>query len=154
MVVVAIIAGMLLLVLRCCFNRVASIKQFFQKLWRSLFWNFFIRMLLESYLELAMNNWIRILVRDNSTWWESASTYFAFTLLSFMTLAGLLTPLFIHCKKSQLKTESFISKYGALTDQLRVEMPSTKYYQMFFMLRRLTFAMIVIFMPKTPWAQV
>ena len=86
---------------------------------RNLFvWNYFIRTLLETAIESSMNAFIRMYFIDTSTWWESLSTSYAFLQLSILTLFGLIVPLFLYKKQSVLTTKAFITRYGALTDQM------------------------------------
>lgn len=72
-----------------------------------------------------------------------------------MALFCVFTPLFLHVKRNQLKDADFNSKFGSLVQDLRKDNSfGVRFYFSMFMLRRLLFASLILYMVDRPWAQV
>ena len=84
-------------------------------MWRAIFWNFIIRTMLETYLESALTNMIKMYAIDTDSWIDASSSIYSVVTLGLMTLFCLLTPVFLFKKSIEtLKDPDFIAKYGSL----------------------------------------
>lgn len=117
-----------------------------------MFWNFVIRLTLEKYLEMSMLLMIKMYAINLESWFEVTGSMFSIVLLTLMTLFNLLVPVFLHCKKSVFKEPEFISKYGSLVADLKVNELAARLYYMMFMLRRQIFTVLIVYVAKRPWA--
>ena len=88
-------------------------------------------------------------INDNS-WFEAAGSSTAIASIGIMTLFCLLTPVFLHCKKSQFKDPAFTAKYGSLVQDMRTDKVSSRFYYLFFMARRLIFTVLIVFVAQRP----
>ena len=87
-----------------------------------------------------------------STWYEIIGSIFAILMLSLMTYFCIMTPVLLFKKKDVLKDPVFIAKYGSLMQDMNTEDSGVRYYYMAFMIRRLIFSSLIVFMVHRPWA--
>ena len=123
-----IAVGLMLSICLLLVWRFKKVQMCIKKLLNLLFWNFFIRSMLETVIECSLNSFIRLYFVDFSSWWETMSTSYAFTQLVFTFLYSLVLPLFLFCKRKVIATEAFKTRYGALTDQMNTSNSSIRYY--------------------------
>ena len=107
-------AVILIILLRLFCFKVAKVKSCLDKIWRMIFWNFIIRTLLETYLEVAIVNMIKIYAINDQSWFETSGSAYCLFILAVLTLFCLFTPVFLHCKRNDFKKPEFIGKYGSL----------------------------------------
>lgn len=151
---VVVLVVIIVVILRIFCFKVECIKAFLSKIWRFFFWNFVIRTILETYLEMSLNNMIKLYALNTETWFETLGSGFSIAILGVMAVFPIFAPIFLKKKRDVLKEPEFISKYGALMQDLRTNSRPIHYYQTFFMLRRLIFAMMIVFASRYPWAQI
>ena len=147
-----LLISLLVIILRLVCSRFNWVKQCLQKIWRTMFWNFVIRSTLEKYLEMSLLLMIKMYAINLENWFEVTGSMFSIVVLTLMTLFNLLVPIFLHCKRSAFKEPEFISKYGSLVADLRVNELAARLYYMMFMLRRQIFTLLIVYVAKRPWA--
>lgn len=125
-IICLVILGVILRLLCYKFQRV---RNFLQKLKRAIFWNFILRFVLEAYLEISLANLIKLHAISDKTWFEAATSTYSISVLALMALFCLLTPVFLHKKADQLEEPEFVSKYGALTLDMKTKLTATKFFQ-------------------------
>ena len=136
----------------CCY-KVERVKQYLKKLYRAIFCNFLIRLVLENYFELSIVYLIRMHAIDTSTWYEILGSSMTLVGLALLVSFCLLTPVFLACKSSTINSVAFIAKYGSLIESMKLSKSFlVKNYFMIFMIRRLIFASVIVFLPFRPWA--
>ena len=119
-----------------------------------MFWNLIIRSIIETYLELQVVLLIKTYAINANSWYEVAGSIYAILALTVLTIFSLLVPLFLHCKRDVLSTPDFTSKYGSLVQDLRTNVPASRFYYTLFMLRRQIFTVLIVFVASFPWAQI
>ena len=97
---VIIVVFLILILMRIFCYKFACIKNLFQKLWRKIFWNTFIRSILETSLELCITHMIKLYTLKESNWFESLTSTYSISTLCTIGLLALLLPVFLYCKKS------------------------------------------------------
>lgn len=147
--VAAIVVFLLLIMaLRLLCSRCDRIKGWLTKIWRAIFWNFIIRTMMETYLELVIANMIKMHAVKFQTWFETVGSTIAIVALAILTIFGLTTPIFLYCKRDALKKPEFIAKYGSLTIDLKMTTMLHRFYVFFFTVRRLIFAAMIVFFAR------
>lgn len=136
------------------FKRVKCCKSCLDRIWRKIFFNFIIRTMLETFLEMAIINMIRMYAVDSSNWYEALGSVIAVGILAICMIFSLLVPVFLYFKRNHLNDESFIAKFGSLTENMNTSSISMRFYFLAFTLRRLLFAALIIYSVKKPWAQI
>ena len=144
----------LVIILRLFCFKVDWVNKALKWLWRKIFWNFIIRTVLEMYLELSLKMGIKLYSLNYSNWFETTNSMTSVISLVLLCLFGLLTPVFLTCKKNQLNSDAFKQKYSSLTHEMRLNSLATRFYFMFFMMRRIALTALIIFLPSKPWAQI
>ena len=142
----------LIILLRLVCFKVAKVKSCLDKIWRMIFWNFIIRTLLETYLEVAIVNMIKIYAINDQSWFETSGSAYCLFILAVLTLFCLLTPVFLYYKRNDFKKPEFIDKYGSLVQDMRISEKGVLLYHAFFMARRFIFSMLIVFLSARPWA--
>ena len=78
-VIVAVLP--ILIFMRIFCYKVARIRNLFTAVWRKIFWNTFIRAILETSLELCITHMIKLYVLDASNRFESLSSAYSISLV-------------------------------------------------------------------------
>ena len=149
-----VLVVVIIIILRIFCFKVQWVKNCLIKIWRMIFWNLIIRTVLETYLEVSLVNMIKMYAINDESWFETAGSTYSISILAGMTLFCLLTPVFLIKKQAQFKNGNFISKYGALTQDMKTREKSVLFYHTFFMTRRLCFSVLIVYLAKRPWAQI
>ena len=145
--------GIILLMMRLCCWKSRRIRSCLIKVHQSIFFNFFLRTTFETVLETSIICMITMHDFDFETGYKLANSSISIASIGGLVVFSLSIPIFLTCKRSQFKTPGFITKYGALIQDLRHENFSTRFFFTFFMVRRLMIAALIVFMTKRPWAQ-
>ena len=89
------------------FRKIDAVRNFVNKIWRKIFWNSFIRMVLETSIEIAIASMIKTFGMSISSPLETASSIY--TVVSLVVLVGLAfaIPFFLHKKGDALNSEKF-----------------------------------------------
>ena len=140
--------------MRMCCWKSTNVRSCLTKLYRSLFFNFFIRTAFETLLETSVICMIKLHVIDYGSGYETVNSTLALVSVGGLTLFCLVIPIFLTCKSDQFETPEFIAKYGALIQDLRHTNVSTRFFYMFFMARRLSLAALIVFLTKRSYAQI
>ena len=154
MYAVALAAAVFLVLLRIFCWKVSCVKNLMTKIWNKLFFNFFIRSTVETFLELAINNMIKMYALNWADWYQTLDSSIGVGSLVAITVLALFIPVFLTCKRNQLNTDAFKIRYGSLTQDMRTKNASIRFFFCFFMLRRLIIASLIVFSTARPWLQV
>ena len=153
-ILLVFVIALLVIITRLACSRFDCVKKCLDYIWRTLFWNFIIRTVLETFLEVTLVLMIKMYAINADSWFEAAGSIFAITILALLTLFYVLLPLFLHCKKKVLKRRVFRSKYGTLIQDLKTNEKAAHFYLTMFMFRRQMLAIVIVFLAKYPWAQI
>jgi hypothetical protein len=125
--------------------------QWHSKVSRALFWNAFLRLILEATLDFVISSLINIdillkLMKEGvNDWWQPSLPFFWFNYLTvtFAVVVTIAGPIFVLvyycCKFRHWKKNSFEQRMGAVLDGLRKNTRVAIFYPVFFMIRRLIF---------------
>ena len=123
------------------------------------FWNGFIRLFMETFLELALAAIINIRTADWQTSFPSVKYSIALALIS-LVLIGLFFPVLIilYCRSFSVLGEArFKKKYGAGLEEIslikKVSPKSILAYPVIFFGRRLVFALSAVYLEDFLWGQ-
>ena len=97
---------------------------------------------------------IKLFTLDTSNAFESASSVYSISVLSIVGLMALLLPVFLTCKKKDLKEPDFIAKYGSLTMDLKAQNVSIRFFNTLFLLRRVLLSALIVYCKFYPCAQI
>lgn len=114
-----VVGAIIIIILRIFCFKVDCIKNCLLKIWRAIFWNTIIRTLLETYLEMALANLIKMYAINDSSWFELLGSSYSIFILFVLSTFIFIVPILLYKKRNQLKTQDFTSKYGALMQELR-----------------------------------
>ena len=126
---------------------------------KTLFWNGFLRLILEAALDFSIAVLINIKVvyeldkSGSNAWWLPNLPFF---WLNYITVIFALVVLFIGpifvliyytCRYKKWTTDKFEESFGAVLDGLRKDTRLSIIYPSFFMIRRTIFALQAVFAP-------
>lgn len=148
---IAILSGLVLVLMRLFCWKIQKVKSCIMKLYEKLFFNFFLRTAFETFLETTLVYMIKFHDIGFSSGMDATSSSVAIASLAALILFSISLPVFLTCKKDQLRTPGFITKYGSLVKDLRDENFSTRFFYTLFTLRRLMVAALIVFMMDRPW---
>ena len=97
---------------------------------------------------------IKLYVLGTNNWFESFSSVYSIATLCTVGLLAFLVPVFLTCKKKDLKEPDFIAKYGSLTMDLRVQNVSIRFFNTLFLLRRVLLSALIVYCKFYPCAQI
>ena len=119
-------------------------------------WNIIIRFLLEGYLELSIDCMINIKFQSYqySSAEEIASLFFTYGILFLLVaLPFFILGFFYFKEEEQLKKDAKIAaQVGALFEGLQLNEKRGVLFNFVFTIRRLVFALILVFSVGYPWA--
>jgi hypothetical protein len=117
-----------------------------QKYSKALFWNSYLRIILEASLDVAIASFYNIRIYqkvedwympDLPFWWINQITLYGTVFALFVGPIWLLV--FYLCRFKEWETPAFEEKYGAVLDGLKKDQRSSLFYPVFFMVRRVLF---------------
>ena len=148
---VTLIGSLLFLLPICLLTKKLGIRYFFfyriyRKLREKLKFNFYLRMIFEIFIHLAITSLVNLYNvkqawKEDSKWGDKLSVVLAFIFLAVIIIAPFWTAYIIRKHKNKLQSEEFTSKYGELTEGLKFE---NRYDSVWFLTRRLITAMIIV----------
>jgi len=118
----------------------------------TLFWNGFLRLILEAALDFSiamlinLNTIYELNSYGRTDWWLPNLPFFWLNYLTvalgaFVLFVGpIFMLLFYTCRYKSWTTDHFSQKFGAVLDGLRKDMVASIFYPIFFMIRRTIFA--------------
>ena len=156
--VLFIIEAILLWFLKPVVNYWPRLKTVHDRLRKSLYWNQFLRLILEASIEISVSLINNIYVEYNSYmngegirwllkrifYWINAFT--AAGCLVILIFGPLFTIIFYLRRFNDWKSETFETKFGSPLEGLRKDKKSSIFYPAFFIVRRMIFALICIIM--------
>jgi len=117
----------------------------YTKLRAFMFYNAFIRLLLEAYLEITVGVFVNLKLQDYSLSGEALATYLSFFFVVVVTVAPFAVLGFLLYRYSTLHYDEYLIKYGSLYDCLRYQ--ESRYIVVFhflFLIRRYFYALVIM----------
>lgn len=140
-------------------NKIAN--KMHQKLKYSLFWASPILFLQEAYLDLAISGFINLFIVWEPQNWSTWQLYFTNITTILLLVGALVLPLFVlvyiwpHYSKLGSKKYEFADRYGPIFEMLDLKnKPAALWWSLLFFVRRILFAIGVIFMQDFPVIQI
>ena len=143
---------LLLELLLTCLPKAQSAVQKFKN--EYIYWNIYLRFLIESYLELSISCLIRIQAFKFTTITDSTLTVFSFVLFSVLISFMISTPLFLRSKHQMIRQKEFKDKYGSLSLGLQHREKAALFYPFVFMIRRMIYSMVIILLVRQNYFQI
>lgn len=109
-----------------------------------MYWNVYIRFILETYLELVIVSLMRIYMIDFSTKGDSVNTIFSFALFTGSAMLITLGILMFYSFREQLSDTGFKGKFGELYTSLDLSRKGSIMQPILFLLRRILYAMTLV----------
>ena len=125
-----------------------KIRQWERSLYNKLFWNFFLRLFLETYIDQAFVQALKIRNLKFSPRSEAVSTIFAFLIIAALVLSPLILWCCLLKNKKRLGLQSVKDKYEAAYEDVRYRHSFALAYSTIFMLKRLFFATFIMVIEK------
>jgi len=126
---------------------------------KSLYWNSFLRLLMEASLDLAIasllncNIYYTMIKAGNFDWYYPHLPFFWMNIITTLGAVFVLgigpayLTIYYLCKFNKWESEKFEESYGALLDGLRKDIRLSIFYPVFFIIRRIVFTAQAIFAP-------
>lgn len=150
---ILLFAMLLLLICAPCRNRRNCIGRAHRKCSGIVFWNFWLRLLIEGCLEIAISAGLYLLQEGALTAEREANPAYFLTndIMSYFLLSLLLVlPIFIlafYCKNfERLGEEEFAAVWGSPYEGLRTETRSVLFFPVYFLIRRYLFSAAAFWM--------
>jgi len=114
-ILIVILIVFLVLVFWLLCRKSQKVRTCLSGIWRKIFWNTIIRSTLETSIEVAIASMVKTYAMNTDTAFEVFSS--VFTIYQIALISGLAVgiPIFLHCKRKELKRKQFVAKYGSLT---------------------------------------
>ena len=97
----------LVVVLYFALRSIPKLRACLDAIKRKLMWNYFIRMTLESALEILLASMIRTYTLEFDPWHEALSSLYSIAALVFISLAVFVIPLFLLKRMADLRRQKF-----------------------------------------------
>lgn len=120
----------------------------------TLIWNFFIRLLLEGYIDLALASIIQIKNLNINGFGDAISFSTGFSVLHLVVLFPFVCLAFLKTNFKKLDSMEVRKTYGSIYTGLRVDSVAALMYPLSYQLRRLMLCVIVLFMDKFNYFQI
>ena len=105
---------------------------------------------MEKSLEGMIACFIRIRFLNFEEWTAASGSTYAFSFLITLTLIMILTPVFLHKNKGELRKPEFVAKYSSLYLSQKLDKLGPKFYQTFFIFRRAFLALLIVYGGRYP----
>ena len=139
-------------ILCCCSTRATNkINEFKIK---HVYYNIYLRFILEAYLELSLVSLLRIKVFNFGTVGDTVLTVLSLLIFTLLTIIIVITMFGLRSNHSKIKETNFINKYGALVLGLSTREISAMYFPSVFMLNRLIYALIIVMLSDQSYFQI
>ena len=109
------IVPLLLAFLKVCIGWNEKIVAVIEKIKANLYWNFYLRFIMEAYMELSIAHLLKLVVFKFSTVVDAILTVFSLTSLLLMNAICFWSIYLLHSRHEYIRRKSFSSKYGSLT---------------------------------------
>ena len=119
-----------------------------------LYWNTYLRFFLEAFLELSIACLLRVKSIRVETTDDIILTAFAAILVGMLSAFMVASPFYLTKHHKKIKTDEFVDRFGALTLGLQYRDIAAMYYPFMFMLRRLIFAMVFVYLSRYNFFQI
>lgn len=104
----AFAAGLLALLLYLICGHTKLAKKQIKSIKKALIWSFFLRLLIENYLDLGITNLLRLYRNpDFDNWFESTTSVVAIVLTVVIAVFPFVCLIFLCCKVKQINEEKF-----------------------------------------------
>ena len=125
---------------RCAKNQIATMKKAF-------IWSFFLRLLIENFLDLGITNMLRLYRNpDFDNWFESTTSVVAIVLIAVVAVFPFACLIFLCIKVNEINEEQFQDKWGTLAGDLRAGDRTSVAYMPFFLIRRVGMSLTIVFL--------
>lgn len=108
-----------------------------------LFWNFFIRLFIETYLDNAIANLLKLKALCWHPWTEGLASFFAIIILAALVVLPIVTFILLLKFKLRLEEKAIEIRFGAAYEEIRTSSKTALGYTSIFMIKRLAFTMFV-----------
>ena len=119
-----------------------------------VYWNLYLRYLIEVFLELTLSSLIRLQSFDFKTVVDSILTSYAAILLIILVFYAVQAAVFLRTNHTIIRQENFTHKYGALVQGLQYREKTAMFYPTVFMIRRGIFALTIVYLSKLNFFQI
>ena len=119
-----------------------------------LYWNIYLRFLLEAYLELSIASFLRMNHFRVHTRADAFLTAYACIILVILTASMVGSLVFLRSKHKSIADQDFKDRYGALTLGLQIREKSAMMQPFMFMLRRFIYAVAFVYLPRFNYFQI
>jgi len=110
-----------------------------------LFWNFFIRVFIETYLDNAISQTLKLKALTWSPWGEFLSSFFAIFIIVIQIVFPIVSWILLLQFKQKLYEEATEHRFGAAYENIRTSSNSALGYTSIFMMKRLVFVIFVFY---------
>lgn len=135
----------------------ACFKNINKKLEKHLIWNFCIRLILETAIETIISTILNLKFGRFSTqlpFGDFVNRMYAYFFAAIYLTSPVTIPAFYCYNYKYLSEESFVAKWGSLYEGLRIDSRAPLAYAVIFLLKRIFFALIMLFTPEYPTFQI
>lgn len=132
----------------------STVKKLVTHLEGLIYWNLYLRVMFEVFLECGIASMIRMKTLSFKTISASFHSYFAIGMLATLLLFLLSISLFLATNKIDIRSSKFQKRYGELTSNLSHRYKDAQLSPIFFLLRRLIFSSIVVYLIEYNYFQI
>ena len=131
------------------------IRKHHNKLKSFLMWNFCIRLVLEAGIEIIISSILNLQIGCfyGVPWGAKLNKICAIFFATLFVLSPFLISLFYCCNFHRLRDAEFIKKWGSTYEGLDVSRRISLVYPIIFVVKRMTFCFVVLFLTKWPTFQ-
>lgn len=122
-----------------------------KKILRGLFWNSFIRMILEISLETSLGCMIEFYALKLENVGDFFSVLATFGILLLFLIFAISTPIFLYTRRDIMLRDDWQAKFGSLVMSMKQPDFGANLYSTFFIMRRLHLAAMIAFLNNKPW---
>ena len=129
----------------------SKIRNTLKNLLRSIFWNSFIRMILEISLETSLGCMIEFYALKVDSVGDIFSSISSVGLPLIFLAFAVSVPFYLYKRKDVMLTETWQKKFGSLVMSMKQPDFGANLYSTFFIMRRLHLAAMIAFLNNKPW---
>lgn len=131
------------------------VRNLVRKIWRIIFWNTFIRSILETSIEIIIASMIKTLTFSTEDFYQGFSSIYSYFTLVLIGLIAILVPIFLTQNQANLRHKQWNAKFGSLilNHKTKVEEFAPKLYTTFFLARRLVLGALIVYAGKQTYFQ-
>jgi hypothetical protein len=117
-----------------------------------IFWNLILRNFLEGYMEYAISSLINIYKLEWDSGTHKFSSIFSIIIFAWIFLLPFLVWFILWRNFEKLEKKESVISFGSIYMELRVGSKNALLYNVFFMLRRLLFTIVILVFKNWPFA--